>query len=234
MICSRKGYRAQGRHARQRHARAHAAAADVRRRDRLLARATRAPTARSRWRWRWPEPDASYYMPYQYGNQANPRAHYNGTAPEILEELDEISRVRGRPRHRRHADGQRPPPARGARRRGEDRRRRADAGRARAGPALARRRLHPADHRPLAAGPEDLRHQPRRDRVDAQAARRGGHLRGRLARARSPRSPCGSPTSWTRATSSSSSATTAGSTSPPGIYTRPVEEIENLDSTVWW
>jgi cysteine synthase len=35
--------------------------------------------------------DASYYMPYQYGNQANPLAHYNGTAPEILEELDEIS-----------------------------------------------------------------------------------------------------------------------------------------------
>src|ERR671927_953909 len=37
------------------------------------------------------ESDASYYMPYQYGNQANPNAHYNGTAPEILEELDEIS-----------------------------------------------------------------------------------------------------------------------------------------------
>src|ERR671936_1211498 len=35
--------------------------------------------------------DASYYMPYQYGNQANPAAHYNGTAPEILEELDEIA-----------------------------------------------------------------------------------------------------------------------------------------------
>ena len=30
-------------------------------------------------------------MPYQYGNQANPRAHYNGTAPEILEELDEVA-----------------------------------------------------------------------------------------------------------------------------------------------
>jgi [CysO sulfur-carrier protein]-thiocarboxylate-dependent cysteine synthase len=34
------------------------------------------------------EADASYYMPYQYGNQANPMAHYEGTAPEILEELD--------------------------------------------------------------------------------------------------------------------------------------------------
>jgi cysteine synthase B len=32
--------------------------------------------------------DATYYMPYQYGNQANPRAHYDGTAPEILDELD--------------------------------------------------------------------------------------------------------------------------------------------------
>src|SRR5215469_1493647 len=37
------------------------------------------------------ERDADYYMPYQYGNQANPAAHYNGTALEILEELDEIS-----------------------------------------------------------------------------------------------------------------------------------------------
>jgi cysteine synthase B len=35
--------------------------------------------------------DASYYMPYQYGNQANPLAHYNGTALEILEELDELA-----------------------------------------------------------------------------------------------------------------------------------------------
>src|SRR6478672_11622985 len=32
--------------------------------------------------------DPSYYMPYQYGNEANPGAHYNGTAVEILEELD--------------------------------------------------------------------------------------------------------------------------------------------------
>jgi cysteine synthase len=37
------------------------------------------------------EHDADYYMPYQYGNQANPLAHYNGTALEILEELDEVA-----------------------------------------------------------------------------------------------------------------------------------------------
>ena len=35
--------------------------------------------------------DASYYMPYQYGNVANPNAHYHGTAPEIIEELDEVA-----------------------------------------------------------------------------------------------------------------------------------------------
>src|SRR6059036_3141903 len=37
------------------------------------------------------ESDASYYMPYQYGNEANPRAHYEGTAKEILDELDEVT-----------------------------------------------------------------------------------------------------------------------------------------------
>jgi [CysO sulfur-carrier protein]-thiocarboxylate-dependent cysteine synthase len=35
--------------------------------------------------------DSRYYMPYQYGNEANPNAHYNGTAVEILEELDEVT-----------------------------------------------------------------------------------------------------------------------------------------------
>ena len=37
------------------------------------------------------EGDSSYYMPYQYGNPANPGAHYDGTAVEILDELDEVS-----------------------------------------------------------------------------------------------------------------------------------------------
>jgi cysteine synthase B len=35
--------------------------------------------------------DPGHYMPYQYGNPANPNAHYHGTGREILEELGEIS-----------------------------------------------------------------------------------------------------------------------------------------------
>jgi [CysO sulfur-carrier protein]-thiocarboxylate-dependent cysteine synthase len=35
--------------------------------------------------------DDRYYMPFQYGNPANPLAHYEGTATEILRELPEIS-----------------------------------------------------------------------------------------------------------------------------------------------
>ncbi|MDQ2700230.1 MAG: cysteine synthase family protein [Actinomycetota bacterium] len=35
--------------------------------------------------------DPQYYMPYQYGNENNPLAHYNGTAVEILEELDDVA-----------------------------------------------------------------------------------------------------------------------------------------------
>lgn len=35
------------------------------------------------------EPDR-YYMPYQYGNQNNPRAHYETTGPEILHDLGQV------------------------------------------------------------------------------------------------------------------------------------------------
>jgi [CysO sulfur-carrier protein]-thiocarboxylate-dependent cysteine synthase len=37
------------------------------------------------------ERDPSYYMPYQYGNRANPDAHYYGTAEEVLEDLGEVT-----------------------------------------------------------------------------------------------------------------------------------------------
>jgi len=34
--------------------------------------------------------DSRYFMPYQYGNDANPRAHYEGTAEEIVRDCPEI------------------------------------------------------------------------------------------------------------------------------------------------
>ena len=39
---------------------------------------------------RMAEEDHRYYMPYQYGNPNNPRAHYETTAVEILRELPDL------------------------------------------------------------------------------------------------------------------------------------------------
>jgi cysteine synthase B len=36
------------------------------------------------------EREPRYYMPFQYGNAANPRAHYDGTGAEIAEALDRV------------------------------------------------------------------------------------------------------------------------------------------------
>src|ERR671934_2193068 len=36
------------------------------------------------------EEDPRYFMPFQYGNEANPRAHYDGTGTEIAEALDHV------------------------------------------------------------------------------------------------------------------------------------------------
>ena len=176
--------------------------------------------------------DPSYYMPYQYGNEANPLAHYNGTAVEILEELDCVAAfvgglgtggtLMGNGRRLKEAEP-----------RDADRRRRADAGRAGPGPALARRRLHPADHRHLPLRPQDHGLQPRRDRLDrklldeegifagvssgaiaAIAVRIGEELEGGNVVFLIP------DDGWKYLSS--------------GVYTLPIDEIENLDSTVWW
>jgi cysteine synthase B len=37
------------------------------------------------------EKDSRFYMPYQYGNPANPDAHYHGTGEEILADLGEVT-----------------------------------------------------------------------------------------------------------------------------------------------
>ena len=34
--------------------------------------------------------DGKYFMPYQYGNAANPDAHYQGTGQEIVEDLPDV------------------------------------------------------------------------------------------------------------------------------------------------
>ena len=39
------------------------------------------------------EADPSYFMPFQYANPANPRAHYEGTGAEIAEALDRVDLI---------------------------------------------------------------------------------------------------------------------------------------------
>src|SRR5438067_7834648 len=36
------------------------------------------------------EREPRWFMPFQYGNEANPRAHYEGTGAEIAEALDRV------------------------------------------------------------------------------------------------------------------------------------------------
>jgi [CysO sulfur-carrier protein]-thiocarboxylate-dependent cysteine synthase len=37
------------------------------------------------------EREPQYFLPFQYGNEANPKAHYDGTGAEIAEELDRVN-----------------------------------------------------------------------------------------------------------------------------------------------
>jgi hypothetical protein len=125
------------------------------------------------------ERDSSYYMPYQYGNEANPLAHYNGTALEILDELDEVSAFvaglgtggtlmgNGRGSRRSSATASRSSP-----------RNRCRASRcracARSTTASSRRSSTSRCSTGRSSSPT------RRDHVHAQAARRGARVRGRL------------------------------------------------------
>ena len=52
------------------------------------------------------EQDSRWFMPFQYANDANPRAHYEGTGRRSRSARPR-RRARRRPRHRRHAHGRR-------------------------------------------------------------------------------------------------------------------------------
>ena len=213
-----QGLHAQGRDAGQRHARAHPAAEDVRRRDRLLAAATRAPTAPSRWRSRWPRPTPRTTCPTSTGTRPTRARTTTARRVEILEELDGRS-PRSSPGlgHRRHADG----PRAGASRRSSATRVKIVAAEPMQGePVQGLRSLDDGFIPPII----DLSLLDRKIFVTNRDAiiwtRKlldeeglfAGVSSGAIARDRASASRA----RWTRATSSSSSATTAGSTSRSG------------------
>ena len=144
------------------------------------------------------EHDPKYFMPFQYANPANPRAHYEGTGAEIAEALDRVDVLVGGL-------------GTGGTLMGTGERLRESfpdiviaaaeplPGRLRDGAALARRRLRAADPRRDEARPQDARLERR------VGARGQGAPRAR--RASSPASPAAprstwpgrSPRRWTRA-----------------------------------
>ena len=105
------------------------------------------------------ERDPSYFMPFQYANEANPLAHYEGTGAEIAAALDRVDVFVAGLGHRRDADGGGRPAPRGVPR-DRDRGGRAAPGRRGHGPALARGRLRPSDPGRLEARPEAPRLEP--------------------------------------------------------------------------
>ncbi len=132
------------------------------------------------------EREPRYFMPFQYANPANPRAHYEGTGAEIAEALDRVDvlvaglgtggTLMGTGERLRESfpdivvAAAEPLPG--------------DPG---DGPALARRRLRAADPRRLEARPEGARLERGVGHRGARAARPRGHLRRRLLRRRRAR-----------------------------------------------
>ena len=175
-----------------------------------------------------------YFMPFQYGNPANPAAHYDGTGAEIVRDLPEVTHfVAG-----------------------------LGTGGTLTG-AGRRLKEHNPDVKVIAAEPElgelvyglrsldagfvppildetvldgkflvnsaDALHATR------DAARAGGHLGRTLRRRGDPRRPARRRAPRRPATSSACWPTAAGSTCPPTRGTRNVDQAEkNVERTLWW
>ena len=188
-----EGLPRRARHARQRHQRAAPDGGAVRRGGHRLPGRRRAATARSRWPSTSSAKDERFVMPYQYGNPANPLAHFETTGPEILADCPEIDVFVAGLGTSGTLMGVVALPARAQARR-PDRRRRAAARRAGPGPALARRRVHPGDPRPVAASTRSTSSRTAtRSRRCASSCSARGSSPGRRA------GPCWSPRrAWRR------------------------------------
>ena len=179
--------------------------------------------------------DERFVMPYQYGNQANPRAHYETTGPEILADCPEIDvfvaglgtggTLMGVSRYLREAKpgvrivAAEPLP-----------------GELVSGPALARRRVHPGDPRPVAHRRQVPRLEPRRHRGPARAGLPRGDLRRAVVRRRAGRRGPRRRPRCRPGRSSRCSPTAAGSTCRPGTFSTNLDEMEEaLEGGVnWW
>ena len=128
----------------------------------------------------------SWVMLYQYGNEANTLSHYEGTGPELLADLPEITHfvaglgttgtLMGTGRYlREQVPGH------------SDRRRRTPLRRGRLRAAQHRRRLHPRAVRPRRADHPLLRRLLRRGQAHPRAGPGRRHLRRHLHRRRAAR-----------------------------------------------
>ena len=179
--------------------------------------------------------DPRFVMPYQYGNEANPRAHEETTGPEILADCPEIDvfvaglgtsgTLMGVGRYLRRAQAGRPDRGRGA-----------AARRAGPGPALARGGVRARDPRPVDARREVPRQQPRRDRRPARPRRPRGDLRRAVVRSGARRGGPRGAADDRRDDRRAAPRTAAGSTLSAGTFSRDFDEMaDDLEGGVnWW
>ena len=181
------------------------------------------------------ERDSRYYMPFQYANEANPRAHYEGTGAEIAEALPRVDAfVAGL--------------GTGGTLMGCGERLRESfpdvqvvaaeplQGDPVYGPAVARGRLHAADPRRLEARPEDPRRRTRRPSLGLRMLlEREGIFAGVSSRRGRPRRAADRRASSTRASSSCVLADGGWKYLSADFWTQPLDEVErSMEDRVWW